>query len=125
MKLPGVLLYNLSGSKGFQIEKLCKKMHITVYYVKKQEHNDSIGTLCGLDGNEKTEITDAQIPEEMFVMAGFSDVLLEEFLQAYREGGISPVGIKAVLTEHNRNWPGLQLYHELCQEREYFKEGSN
>lgn len=36
--------------------------------------------------------------------------------------GVGRIDLKAMLTENNRTWSGLDLYEELCQERDAFKQ---
>ena len=44
------------------------------------------------------------------------DEELGDVLAALREAGIGPDCLKAVLTEHNREWNAVQLYGELRRE---------
>lgn len=41
---------------------------------------------------------------------------IDETLKAFRENGLAGVGLKAVLTETNKNWNSLQLFEELKKE---------
>ena len=45
-----------------------------------------------------------------------------KFLTALQRVGVGRIDLKAMLTENNRTWSGLDLYEELCQERDAFKQ---
>lgn len=120
MNLPEILFYNLASSKGFKIEELCKRLGIQVRYVKEEEYQVTLGYLCGLtmEFGENSEV--GAITEEMFVMVGFTEALLERFLKEFKTIHVESVQLKAVLTEHNRAWTSYALYQELCKERDYY-----
>ena len=77
-----------------------------------------LGFLAGAAGFSGVNAVNLQgsIPEEMMVMAGFSDAQLDGFLAYFRENGIPGVPLKAVLTPVNAHWNALQLYEALKEE---------
>lgn len=119
--IPKILLYNLSSSKGFKIEKLCKRLHIEPVHIKKEEYGYRLGYLCGLSEEKAGNETKDAISEEMLVMAGFTEELLEKFLKEYRLMHIEPILLKAVLTESNKEWASIDLYKELVEERNAYE----
>ncbi len=57
----------------------------------------------------------------MLVFADFDDKDLDDFLAGYKEAGIEPIALKAVVTPANMSWTFVELYHELVQERKAYE----
>ena len=57
-------------------------------------------------------------PEEMLVMAGFTETQTDRFLAVLRQR--HPVRLKAVLTPFNAAWTGTRLREELLREDRSF-----
>ncbi len=55
------------------------------------------------------------------LMAFFEKGLLTKFLDGFRERGMPPVPLKAMLTEKNSQWNSMALQAELLDEYERFK----
>jgi len=64
---------------------------------------------------ELEDYTGAPLGGRMLVFCEM-DEELGDVLAALREAGIGPDCLKAVLTEHNREWNAVQLYGELRRE---------
>jgi hypothetical protein len=129
MNQPEILFYNLTSSKGFKIEKLCKRLGVQVRHVKEEEYANTLGALCGRRVKVKQNIEESALghsvlEDEMLVMAEFTEELLERFLKEFKTMHIEPVRLKAVLTEHNQAWTSYALHQELCKERDYYSEKS-
>ena len=58
----------------------------------------------------------APLPEPMLLFCGVSSSLLGKALQVMQQEQIPLIPLKAVLTEHNRQWKPRQLYGELSRE---------
>lgn len=121
MKQTGtVFFYNLNTAKGRQIRMLCLKLGLQIRNVGREQYLEPVGALAGVQGFELTgEIyTGEGFQDEMLVMKGFSNSVLDAFLRGFRTMKIAPVALKAVLTESNCGWNSLELYDELVKEHE-------
>lgn len=115
-----VLYYISDIKKEKQVKELCRRMQIPTRSLKSTDLNMEIGMLVGIEGTTAKEHTKA--PEgyplpEVLIFSGFPDELLDSFLSAYKEAGLAPIGLKAVVTVHNRAWTLYELTVELMKER--------
>ena len=62
---------------------------------------------------------------EILVFVAFSEEKLDLFLRAYRQAGIAPIPLKAVLTPHNCSWSVYELTQELMREHIAMMERRN
>ena len=102
------LLYNFTGKKAEMTKMVCMMMNIRFKSVGQEDYHQPLGALLGT--------------EEMLLLHGFGADKLQKFLTALQRVGVGRIDLKAMLTENNRTWSGLDLYEELCQERDYFKQ---
>ena len=65
------------------------------------------------------DIMQAELMDEMIIMSGLSDDRLQTLLQTLREAGAAPIRLKAVVTDHNRDWRLIDLIRELHRERRF------
>lgn len=120
-----ILLYRLSDdtAKGAKIGQLLKEQGIKAIYLTEQSLPQKIGYLTGIAGYEKGPEEDtAVVQDELMAFYGFSNSRLNQFLQAYRQKGIEPVALKAMVTEHNRDWRLVDLFGELKREHALFQK---
>ncbi len=118
------LLYNFNGKKDEMTKMVCMMMNIRFKSVGQEDYHQPIGALLGLEdaaGKEPQEGNEA-MQEEMLLLHGFDMDKLQKFLTALQRVGVGRIDLKAMLTENNRTWSGLELYEELCREREAFKK---
>ena len=126
MKLTGhtLLCYRLNTPLGKQMKSVALLLGIRVRSVDESQYGEALGSLVGQPDLPRPEETEeerqTEISEEMMVLCGFNHQTLDLFLNQLRSRGIPRVELKAVLTEHNRNWSSRQLFCQLCQEREAF-----
>ena len=123
MKGPVLLTFNLPEAKAAKLRLLCMRFAIRFQPVPAAEWGQTLGALCGL-----TERTDAPAPEETFteevlVMAMFPAGLAQQLLMAMKRAKLPPVALKAILTLTNSAWTPVELYDELCKEREAIQAG--
>lgn len=121
-----ILYYIPDIKKEKQIKELCRKMQIQTRALKSSDLNVEVGVLAGLGGvtaKEHTKAPEGYPLPEVLIFSGFPDELLDSFLAAYKEEGIAPIGLKAVLTVHNRTWTLYELTLELMRERMAFMMG--
>ena len=114
-----ILLYHITGIKEAQIRLLSGGQRISVRPVLDSELHIPLGALAGRP-TPLTQKGEGTFTEEMLVLVDFAEVALDQFLQTYRQSGIAPVSLKAVLTPHNQGWDSVALYRELVRERDEF-----
>lgn len=114
-----ILLYHITGIKEAQIRLLCGGQKISLRPVQDSELHIPLGSLAGRPV-PLTQKGEGTFTEEMLVLVDFTDSALDRFLKTYRESGIAPVSLKAVLTAHNQGWDSVALYRELVRERDEF-----
>lgn len=114
------LLYNLAQTqKGNQIKFILIQLGVRIKNIQPNQYHIPLGILSGADKTAQSPsdlYTGEGFSEEMLVMKGFSNALLDEFLLRMRKAGIPRIELKAVLTPSNQNWNSLTLYEELKKE---------
>ena len=105
------LLYNFTGKKAEMTKMVCMMMNIRFKSVGQEDLP-----------LKEAKTDNAPMAEEMLLLHGFGADKLQKFLTALQRVGVGRIDLKAMLTENNRTWSGLDLYEELCQERDYFKQ---
>ena len=128
MKQTGtVYFYNLNSTKGRQIRMLCLKLGLKNRVIDKIQYLEPVGALAGVPGYASTvdRYEGEGFSDEMLLLKGFTDSLLDRFLQGFRAMKIEPVALKAVLTDTNCGWNSLELYDELVKERQAMTEYKN
>lgn len=100
------------------MHKALEKLPFEIRVVERQEYWMTLGYLAGLEGSPALgkRYDGPGMEQEMVVFAGFVGDDIDKTLKAFRENGLAGVGLKAVLTETNKNWNSLQLFEELKKE---------
>ena len=77
-----------------------------------------LGALLELPGLSKDAAPNMgfSFSEEMLVMFAFTDKVMEDFFQSFRDAKIASVGLKAAITPTNINWTSKQLYEAISEE---------
>lgn len=120
-----VLFYNLDGEKGRSIRMLCLRMGLKIKNVEKDQYLEPIGALAGVPGFACTGAACTEtFEDEMLVMKGFTNQMLNQFLTGFQKMKIEKVQLKAILTEMNCAWSSLELHAELIREREAMLEAN-
>lgn len=125
MKQTGVVFfYNLNSVKGRQIRMICLKLGLQIRNIDKEQYMEPIGGLAGVPGFALTgEVyTGEGFDDEMLLMKGFTNHLLDSFLREFRMLRLEPVALKAVLTESNCAWNSLELHDELVKEHQQMRQ---
>ena len=118
---PAVLLYNFRDpARRARIRGWLERNAIRPLDVAPTELHHSLGALLGLPGfdREPGPWLGRGFEEEMLVMFGFQGTLLRDFLAFFREEGLPPVALKAMITPTNVNWTSLALHAALKEEHE-------
>lgn len=119
-----VLLYNLNQSeKGKKIKYVLIRMGIKIKNISKEDYLQPVGALAGVPGLERSNLIYSEngFADEMLVMKGFPESLLDEMLKRFRKEKIEKVELKAILTPSNQSWNSIQLYEELKKEHDFFQ----
>ena len=123
---PKALLYRLGEETetGRALRAVLREMKILTLTVEARQLSETAGKLASgnaaPDAGGTTE-ADAAAPEtEFLLLCGLGDRQLDRLLANLRRAGVS-VPYKAVLTEHNRDWPLGKLVGEVAREHELLK----
>ena len=117
-----LVLYSIKDQKkAQQITVLCKKLGIRTKEVQVKDVDEKVGVLAGIEPApaEKTAAAPLAVLDlpEYLIFSGLPEVLLDQFLKEYRQQGIDPIPLKAVVTLHNKDWTVRNLIMELMKER--------
>lgn len=117
-----ILLFHMKPDKTKQIEAICRNLKIQTVKVKLTSYNQKLGYLAGITGfsRENTTYTGPDFPTEMLVFSGMEPELVDTFLEQYKKASIPPIGLKAIITQHNIFWTAEALYKELFKEHSKF-----
>ncbi|MDE7476627.1 MAG: DUF3783 domain-containing protein [Lachnospiraceae bacterium] len=119
-----IMYYVQDEKKKIQMEVLGMGMSIATKPLKPSDLNTQVGVLIGM--KNITPIDPAQIEKvpaifcmpEIIIFSGIENKKLDEFLLSYKNIGLTPTKLKAVVTPKNVNWTLYQLIRELSSERE-------
>lgn len=111
-----ILLFHVGKEKSDKIKTLCHDLHIQAITVPKARYHDALGTLLNIGTFPAGERSAEEFSMEMMVFSGLTSEELDTFLKAYRDAGIAPISLKAIVTPSNIFWSAGQLYGELMKE---------
>lgn len=132
-----LIMYKINElTKEKQVVNLCRKLGLKTRKLKDSDAKITVGTLTGngkinaSPDNQMLNTANQNVPTgyslpELIVFSGLKDNKLDEFLAEYKKMGISPIGLKAVVTIHNVNWTMYELAEELVRERISIMCGKN
>lgn len=124
-----LIMYKINEpAKEKQVVNLCRKLGLKTRKLKDSDAKIIVGTLTGngkinvSPNSQMLNTANQNVPNgyslpELIVFSGLKDNKLDEFLAEYKKMGISPIGLKAVVTIHNVNWTMYELAEELVRER--------
>lgn len=116
---PTVLLYHISDpARLARVRGWLERAGVRALELAPTELNQSLGALLGLPGfaREPGLRLGGGPTEEMLVMFAFRGDLLNSFLAFFREEGLAPVALKAMVTPINVHWSALRLHEALREE---------
>lgn len=114
-----ILLYNFKDEDRLhQIRRYLNRHRISVRMVQQPEYLESLGFLFEIPGFSKNPVFNLgkNFQEEMMVLKDFSSEQLDEFLAFFKENGLLPVNLKAMLTPVTVHLDSLKLHDELMKE---------
>ena len=118
-----VLIYNCSGPKFTKLGHIFAMLGLRMRRIQPTQYGQPLLELA--QGVEGTAVEAEAFSENMLVFCGLNDLLLHQVLEVIRVAKLPPIHLKAVLTEDNAGWNSLELYNELCREREAMEQGEN
>lgn len=119
-----VLAYNFTPERLGALRLLCMMLKVQLRPVSREQLTQPVGYLAGVQGVAAAEESYAgdEGHEEMLVMCGFMRNDLDRLLAGIRKSKLQSVKLKAMLTQHNALWSGVELLKELAQEHEYMSK---
>ena len=117
MNTPTILAMNIQPEKLGKLRFLCLRLGIRVQIVEQRSFGCAVGDLVA-GSAAPVRGKWAPFADEMLVMASFRPGMLDAFLGGFREMGIAPVALKAMLTETNASWTLERLHAALREEHE-------
>lgn len=117
-----VLLFNVPKQKAAKITRAALPLKLRVKTVSKSDFAKTLGELAGISEATELAYEGDGISEEMMVLCGFSDNLIDKLFFAMRKTGAGLVKLTAILTETNKDWNVNTLFDELKKEREQMAE---
>ncbi len=116
---PTVLLYGIrEEGRRRQITDWLRRAGIRPVEVAPADYRQPLGSLLTLPGF--ASLPGAHLGpafrEEMLVMFAFREGMLSDFLRFFRDAGLAPVALKAMITPTNIQWSSLELYEALREE---------
>jgi len=115
---PKVLLYRLGEEteKGAALRAILAELKLLTLTVGPEQTGETAGRLAATNAAPAAAPPPEHAPEaEFMLLCGLTDRQLDRLLAVMRRAGVS-VPYKAVLTEHNKNWPFASLIEAVAQE---------
>ena len=119
-----ILMYNCSGPAFSKLRQIFAMLRMRMHPVTPDRYHISLIDLANGKG-EPAETAPAPMEEAMLVFCGVRQPLLNQVLEVIRLAKLPPIPMKAVLTMNNLQWNTMQLYEELCREREAVQAQQN
>lgn len=117
-----VLLFNVPKQKAAKITRAALPLKLRVKAVPKSDFAKTLGELAGISDKTDLVYEGEGISEEMMVLCGFSDNIIDKLFFAMKKTGAGLVKLTAILTETNKAWDVETLFNELKKEREQMAE---
>lgn len=118
-----ILLFNISQKKYSKILRAALPLKLRIKNIPKADFSKTMGQLVGISDVSSTTIYDGDgISEEMMLLCGFSNELMDRLFFALKKSGAGLIKLTAVLTETNMYWDTPTLFAELKKEREQMIE---
>ena len=119
-----VLLYNINESNLLNIKNILDKMDIEVQVLNNQDCFQRVGTLAKLEGYEPIEVHEVpfDFSEEFIFMCHLSEEEMRDISKALKEANVTFNGIKAMLTETNKDWILVDLFKEVAKDHLMFQK---
>lgn len=112
-----VLLFGFDSLPAIlAVEAAVGPLGAEVVPVSRGDYNRPLAALAGLPSAPGTPYAGGTLGGRMLVLCGLDDQI-DALLPALAAAGAGPECLKAVLTDHNREWTAVTLFGELWRER--------
>jgi hypothetical protein len=113
-----ILAFHIKKEKHAALQQVCTALGIELIDVAREDYAQKLGALAGVRGfsRDKAVYRGPELPTEMLVFSEMNSDQLDDFLAAYKETGLAPVALKAVVTPGNVFWDADTLFRELMRE---------
>ncbi len=118
-----ILLYHMDNDIETIIRKIAEQLDVEVKNIKDEDICQKMGYLLNIDEykrEEDIEVNDDLLQAFMF-FAGMVEKQLDLLLDVFKMAKIPFIPYKAMLTEHNIEYPFYQLYKNVAHEYEQMK----
>lgn len=116
-----ILFYTTSKEKAGQVKALCEKLKIDFRRLTPGDIQQSVSAVVSGDYKlplgKSAPLPALYVQPELMLFSGLKDKTLDRFLAEYRQAGIAPTDLKAVVTPFNCTWTLYQLTEQLLRER--------
>lgn len=121
---PAVLLFNFAPDQRLAgIETYLVAHGVRAMPVRVDRFHWPIGALLGLPGYESPQTKSLPaFSDEMLVMYGFDQAMLQDFLDFFSREKLPRVALKAMLTPYNAAWDASELHRHLRAEHEKLRK---
>lgn len=116
-----IYIYCLDQNKHKQICELSNELNLETSDLQYSDLNKTIKDIINNNDKEVVKVPASYQMEEMLLFYNLSENELNDFLKKYRQNGIQPISLKAVVTEYNYEWSLYELMNQLKQERAYYQ----
>ena len=118
---PAVLLYGFSAGEAVQLQNLLPGSPVRVISVPSSRHAMTLDDI--LSGKPTPAfLAAASVPAKMLVLANVQGALLSFLLSACKQVTGEQHVLRALLTETNRTWTGIELCKHLLEEEEELRK---
>ena len=118
-----LLIYHMDESKRKMVTTVCRILKVSIREITPAETGETLGALAGLPGYSLSGQSAAAVPDqEVMVLCRFRQKQLDAFLAKLRAMGVPQTGIKAILTDANKDWSFARLLNELLAEHAQFSQ---
>ena len=113
-----ILTFQLQKEKEEQLLSICKELHIALLKISMNDYAQKLGYLAGIQGFKRAKAVycGGAFPKEMLIFSGLNSNEVDTFLAEYKKTGLSPIDLKAIVTQHNVFWTPETLFRELMKE---------
>lgn len=117
-----MLVYALPQDRQRRLTDVMRQLQIVVVPVPSTQYAQPLQSVITEEMGHNAAFPWPEFAEPMLVMSGLDSEDIDEVLAVLKRNQIR-IDLKAVVTPTNQSWTSLQLYGELCKEREAMRRG--
>lgn len=112
-----MLVYALPQDQQRHLVEVMRKLQLVVVPVPSTQYAQPLQSVLAETASPNTAFPWPELAEPMLVMASLESEEIDAVLATLKQNRIR-IDLKAIVTPTNQSWTSLQLYGELCKERE-------